>query len=160
MQMQQQQFVQVLYTKLNIPQPVADTTMTEANDNTDKRPREVIEIDSSHKTQRSEWLAAVPQPGVGLKTMRADVSEYEWKHLQPGEYINDVVVDILLREISTTTDKLYCPSSHIFQLLKKFSITQLLPWLPRDTSKAWVLPTCDNYHWALVIIDFANKSIT
>ena len=92
--------------------------------------------------------------------MSADVSEYEWKHLQPGEYINDVVVDILLREISTATDKLYCPSSHIFQLLKKFSIKQLLPWLPPDTSKPWVIPTCDNHHWALVIIDFANKSVT
>ena len=65
---------------------------------------------------------------------------------QREKNLNDVVVNYLLEDINTTSEKIYIIPSNIFANLQKEPLTNIAPWLP-DMQWNWELPACVNEHW-------------
>ena len=82
------------------------------------------------------------------------MGEFEWQALEAAKYINDIFINIILREIVATIDNVYCSSSHLYANMKKNSFDCRTKSISPDFNRPWIFPTCENENWALVIINY------
>ena len=93
-------------------------------------------------------------------SIRVFIGEREDTFLQAARYLNDIVVDVLLRELSNTTEKLKSIPACLFRHIHKRPDTDTMALLSSDYSKPCFFPVCEKYHWSLLAISHEHCTIT
>jgi len=126
----------------------AGNSLTNIN-NKSNNPVNVIEI--SPKSQNINNPNIVVSIG-GLNILQTDINR-----LNPGELLNDNIIDVYLKLICLTFKHCVALSSCWYQKVAK----KEKPWLSKMTNFNKVLiPICNGNHWMLVVFDCLINSIT
>ena len=73
-------------------------------------------------------------------------------------YVDEVVVELLFQQINRTTDNVQTLSTQLWHHLDDSPIHTTTRWLP-SPQKRWIIPTCHDYHWALIIVDHQEQAV-
>ena len=73
-------------------------------------------------------------------------------------YVDDVVVELLFQQINRTTDNVQTLSTQLWHHLDDSPIHTTTRWLPLP-QKRWIIPTCHEYRWALVLVEHQEQAV-